>query len=209
MKSSIAPVDTVFFTDIFCCSPLRNCVFKIIKSVLHNGCVFRYDFKPLFFTNPETERRRAGNNGAVCNLAVKHHVYSFTVYVSFILRNGQLHIDIQTPVCGCRVVLFISGLPVAVVRLQYFHNFVIISNGTKPAVKAGKKQNVYFITFHTVHHALKFSSFVNVLSGGLCGVNINSNNDPATFPCVCFQSFLLGFQRQAFYLLFFAGNPYI
>lgn len=38
---------------------------------------------------------------------------------------------------------------------------------------------------------------MNVLSGGLCGVNINSNNDPATFPCVCFQPFLLGFSKKA------------
>ena len=110
-KCGVTPVHAVCFPDITDSSPLGNCVFKIIKSVLHNGCVFRYDFQPLFFIHTEAERSRTRNNGAVCNLAVKHHVYSFTVYVGFILRNGQLHIDIQTPVCGCRVVLFISGLP--------------------------------------------------------------------------------------------------
>ena len=128
------------------------------------------------------------------NLAVKHNVYSFPVYVSFILGNRQLHIDIQAPICGCCVVFFISGFPFTIMRLQHFHNFVIISHRTKPAVKTAEKQNVYFITLHRFKHFLKFSSLVHILSGGLCCVNINADYHPAPFPCVGFQSFLLGFQ---------------
>ena len=77
-KRGVTPVHAVCFPDITDSSPLGNCVFKIIKSVLHNGCVFRYDFQPLFFIHTEAERSRAGNNGAVCNLTVKYNVYSFT-----------------------------------------------------------------------------------------------------------------------------------
>ena len=193
-ESGVTPVHAVGFPDIADSSTLGNRSFKVVESVLHNGCVFWHNFQPLFLINTEAKGSRAGNNGAVGNLTVKYNVYSFPVNVRFILGNGQLHVNIQTPVCGCGVIFFISGFPAAVVRFQNFHDFIIICHGTKPAVKAAEKQNIHFITLHTVHHALKVGSFMNVLSGGLGSVNVNSNNDPATFPCVCFQSFLLGFQ---------------
>ena len=57
-KCGVTPVHAVCFPDITDSSPLGNCVFKILKSVLHNGCVFRYDFQPLLFIHTEAERNR-------------------------------------------------------------------------------------------------------------------------------------------------------
>ena len=49
-KRGVTPVHAVCFPDITDSSPLGNCVFKIIKSVLHNGCVFPVRLPAAFFS---------------------------------------------------------------------------------------------------------------------------------------------------------------
>ena len=73
-------------------------------------------------------------------------------------------------------------------RVKHFRKDVLHISQTEFAVSLGMKQT------GVSYMAVSYTHLDVYKRQGLGSVNVNSNNDPATFPCVCFQSFLLGFQ---------------
>ena len=178
----------------------------MLESIKNDCRVLRYNLQALFLVNPVAKRYFTRDNRAVFYLAVKDHANPLPTKVRLILRNGEPEVDVQPPASRGSVVLLLGGQPAAVVGVQNLHDLVIVGHRTKPAVQAGKQNQVNLVLFHVLQHPQEVGTLIHSLPGGLCRVNVGADDHPAPFPGVLLQVFLLGLQRQALDRLLLAAD---
>src|SRR5699024_945536 len=195
-ESGVTPVYTISLPDVPDGGTLGSAPLIIIKSILQDGGLFRDQLQTLLIIHTQPERTAPGEDSAMLHFAVKYNVYPLPVQICLILCNGELDIDIQPPTGGSSIITLpvIYGFPFTVMGLQDFHDLIVVRNGPKPAIQAGKKQHINLIPPDGIQHFLELSTLVQLFPGRFCGINIDADNNPATFFCIGLQAFPLRLQ---------------
>ena len=109
--------------------------FKMPEQIHYILGIFRVWHNVFFCIEHKPTRKRTGNKSFIFKLICKHVFNSVTVTVTFVLRNRQANINVQTSVGCSGVVVFRHGFPLHTVGIQNFLNFMIITDVTKPSIK--------------------------------------------------------------------------
>ena len=142
------------------------------------------------------------------HFTIKYNINSLSIQISLILGNRKFNVNVEPSTCGGSIISLsiINGFPFTMMRLQHFHDLIIIWDRTKPTVKAREKQHINLIMPHGIQHPLELRPFMQLFSGCLCSIYVDTDNDPSLLFCISLQAFSLGFQGKSFDFLLLSGD---